>query len=71
MIIVDFHAEATSEKVAMGWYSTDASPRSLAPTPMCRRPTSGSCPKHGVFTDAMTGPHDSIIGVTTDRASKF
>ena len=38
-VLVDMHAEATSEKVAMGWYLDGRSPRSSAPTRTCRPPT--------------------------------
>ena len=43
VIIVDFHAEATSEKVAMGWHLDGKVTRSSARTRTCRPPTSASC----------------------------
>jgi len=43
--IVDFHAEATSEKVAMGWYLDGRVSASSARTPMSRRRTPAFCPR--------------------------
>ena len=43
IIFVDFHAEATSEKIAMGCTSTAAFPQSSARTRTCRPPTSAAC----------------------------
>ena len=42
-ILVDFHAEATSEKQAMGYFSTAGRAASLARTPMRPPPTSACC----------------------------
>ena len=43
--LVDFHAEATSEKLAMAYYLDGRGLRSVgAPTPTCPPPTSRSCP---------------------------
>ncbi len=43
-ILVDMHAEATSEKVALGWrISTGASAPWWAPTPTSRPPTRACC----------------------------
>ena len=47
-ILVDFHAEATSEKQAIGHFSTAGPAASSAPTPMCRRRTSACCRRHRV-----------------------
>ena len=45
VVLVDFHAEATSEKVAMGWY-LDGRVSALLGTHTQSRPrTSASCPK--------------------------
>ena len=44
-VLVDMHAEATSEKVAMGWHLDGRVTRvRRAPTPTCRPPTRGCCP---------------------------
>ena len=50
VVFVDFHAEATSEKVAMGWHldgpvTTDGQRPSRARTPTFRPLTRGCCPK--------------------------
>jgi 2',3'-cyclic-nucleotide 2'-phosphodiesterase len=45
IVFVDFHAEATSEKLAMGGTSTARSRPSSARTRTCRPPTSGFCRK--------------------------
>ncbi len=63
--IVDFHAEATSEKIAFSWYvdgrvSAVVGTHTHVPTADERvLPRGTAC-----ITDAgMTGPHDSVIGV--------
>lgn len=64
-IFVDFHAEATSEKMAMGWYldgrvSAMVGTHTHIQTNDPRILTRGT----GYLTDAgMTGPRDSILGV--------
>ena len=42
-VLVDMHAEATSEKVALGWYLDGRSPRASGRIPTCRRPTGACC----------------------------
>jgi metallophosphoesterase (TIGR00282 family) len=60
VIIVDFHGEATSEKVAMGWH-LDGRVTAVFGT---HTHVQTAC-----LTDVgMTGPHDSIIGVTVEAA---
>ena len=62
---LDFHAEATSEKVAMGWYADGrisgmAGTHTHIQTADCRVLPRGT----GYITDAgMTGPRDSVLGV--------
>lgn len=69
-IIVDVHAEATSEKVAMGWYldgrvSAVVGTHSHVPTADERILPGGTA----YLTDAgMTGPYDSVIGVEKEMA---
>ncbi|MCD8190482.1 MAG: TIGR00282 family metallophosphoesterase [Clostridiales bacterium] len=65
VVLVDFHAEATSEKLAMGWY-LDGRAAALwgththVPTADCRVLPKGT----GYVTDlGMTGPRDSVIGI--------
>ncbi|MEO7272410.1 MAG: TIGR00282 family metallophosphoesterase [Vicinamibacterales bacterium] len=74
VIFVDFHAEATSEKKAMGWH-LDGRVTAVAGTHThVQTADERLLPKGTAYiTDAgMTGPHDSIIGVTIDAAlSRF
>jgi hypothetical protein len=68
IIIVDFHAEATSEKVAMGWH-LDGKVTLLVGTHTHVQTADERILPHGTayLTDAgMTGPHDSIIGMEKD-----
>ena len=70
VIFVDFHAEATSEKKAMGWH-LDGRVTAVAGTHThVQTADERILPKGTAYiTDAgMTGPHDSIIGVTIDAA---
>jgi len=69
VILVDFHAEATSEKVAMGRY-LDGRVTAVIGT-HTHVPTADEVVLPGgtaYITDVgMTGPHDSVIGRRTDR----
>ena len=69
MIIVDIHAEATSEKVAMGWF-LDGKVSCLFGT-HTHIPTSDEriLPNGTAYlTDVgMTGPYDSVIGRKTEQ----
>ncbi len=63
--LVDFHAEITSEKQAMGWYldgrvSAVLGTHTHVPTADTRILTQGTAYQTDV---GMTGPYDSIIGV--------
>jgi metallophosphoesterase (TIGR00282 family) len=65
VIFVDFHAEATSEKVAMGWYldgrvTAVIGTHTHIPTADTRVLPNGTAYQTDV---GMTGPYDSIIGV--------
>jgi len=70
VIIVDFHAEATSEKVAMGWHLDGRATAVFGTHTHVQTADDRILPKGTAYlTDAgMTGPHDSIIGVTTELA---
>jgi metallophosphoesterase (TIGR00282 family) len=70
VIFVDFHAEATSEKVAMGWYLDGRVTAVVGTHTHVQTADERILPKGtACLTDAgMTGPHDSIIGVTVDAA---
>ena len=72
IIIVDMHAEATSEKVAMGWFldgrvSAVIGTHTHVQTADERILPGGT----GYITDAgMTGPFDSVIGIEKEAAIK-
>lgn len=65
VIIVDFHAEATSEKIAFGWYS-DGSVTAVVGTHTHVQTADERILPGGTayITDVgMTGPHDGVIGM--------
>ena len=70
IIFVDFHAEATSEKVAMGWHLDGKVTAVVGTHTHVQTADERILPKGTAYlTDAgMTGPHDSIIGVDTNAA---
>ena len=72
VIVVDMHAEATSEKQAMGWY-LDGKVSAVLGT-HTHVPTADEHVLPGgtaYITDAgMTGPHDSVIGSVAEGAIK-
>ena len=65
VIIVDFHAEATSEKMAMGWHLDGKVTAVFGTHTHVQTADERILPKGTAYlTDAgMTGPHDSIIGM--------
>jgi hypothetical protein len=69
IVVVDMHAEATSEKVAMGWY-LDGRVSVLFGT-HTHVQTADECilpAGTGYITDlGMTGPYDSVLGRRKDR----
>ncbi len=70
VIIVDFHAEATSEKVAMGWHLDGRVAAIFGTHTHVQTADERILPKGTAYlTDVgMTGPHDSVIGVTVEAA---
>ena len=68
VILVDFHAEATSEKQAMGWFLDGRVSAVLGTHTHVTTADERTLPKGTAYlTDVgMTGPHDSIIGGETD-----
>ena len=70
VILVDFHAEATSEKVAMGWHLDGRVTAIFGTHTHVQTADERLLPKGTAYlTDVgMTGPHDSIIGVTVEAA---
>jgi metallophosphoesterase (TIGR00282 family) len=70
IIFVDFHAEATSEKIAMGWH-LDGKVTAVVGTHTHVQTADERILPNGTayLTDVgMTGPHDSIIGVDVSAA---
>ena len=65
VILVDFHAEATSEKVAMGWHLDGKVTLVVGTHTHVQTADERILPQGTAYiTDAgMTGPHDSIIGM--------
>lgn len=69
LVIVDFHAEATSEKMALGWYldgrvAAVIGTHTHIQTADERILTKGT----GYITDVgMTGPRDSVLGVKVEN----
>jgi 2',3'-cyclic-nucleotide 2'-phosphodiesterase len=74
VIVVDFHAEATSEKQAMGWFldgqvSAVVGTHTHVPTADARVLPKGTAYVSDV---GMTGPFDSIIGMKVEKSlSRF
>jgi len=69
IIIVDIHAEATSEKVAMGWY-LDGEVSAVVGTHTHIQTADEKILPEGTayITDCgMTGPYDSVIGRKKDK----
>ena len=65
ILFVDFHAEATSEKVAMGWHLDGKVTAVVGTHTHVATADSRLLPNGTAYiTDVgMTGPHDSVIGV--------
>jgi metallophosphoesterase (TIGR00282 family) len=70
IVFVDFHAEATSEKIAMGWHLDGRATAVVGTHTHVQTADERVLPKGTAYlTDVgMTGPHDSIIGVEIDAA---
>jgi 2',3'-cyclic-nucleotide 2'-phosphodiesterase len=68
VILVDFHAEATSEKVAMGWHLDGRVTAVLGTHTHIPTADERILPKGTAYqTDVgMSGPYDSVIGVETE-----
>jgi metallophosphoesterase (TIGR00282 family) len=69
-IIVDFHAETTSEKMALGWYLDGRVSAVLGTHTHVMTADERILPNGTAYiTDVgMTGPHDSIIGVRIEQS---
>jgi metallophosphoesterase (TIGR00282 family) len=70
VIFVDFHAEATSEKIAMGWHLDGKVTAIIGTHTHVQTADERVLPRGTAYlTDVgMTGPHDSIIGVEVEAA---
>ncbi len=70
VILVDFHAEATSEKAAMGWHLDGRVTAVVGTHTHVQTADERILPKGTAYlTDVgMTGPHDSVIGVDVEAA---
>ncbi len=70
VIFVDFHAEATSEKIAMGWHLDGKVTAVVGTHTHVQTADERILPKGTAYlTDVgMTGPHDSVIGVEISAA---
>jgi metallophosphoesterase (TIGR00282 family) len=68
IIILDFHAEATSEKIAMGWYLDGQVSAVIGTHTHVQTADERILPDHTAYiTDVgMTGPIDSVIGTKKD-----
>lgn len=69
IIVLDMHAEATSEKVAMGWFLDGEVSAVLGTHTHIQTADERILPKGTAYlTDVgMTGPYDSVIGRKKDR----
>ena len=65
VVFVDFHAEATAEKMAMGWHLDGIASAVIGTHTHIQTADERILPNGTAYlTDAgMTGPHDSVIGV--------
>ena len=65
VVLVDFHAEATSEKIAMGWHLDGRATAVVGTHTHVQTADDRILPRGTAYiTDVgMTGPHDSVIGV--------
>jgi len=69
VVLVDFHAEATSEKVAMGWWLDGLASAVIGTHTHIQTADERILPKGTAYlTDAgMCGPVDSVLGIRVDR----
>lgn len=72
IVFVDFHAEATAEKIAFGWYANGRA--SIVVGTHTHVPTADNRVLSGgtaYITDVgMTGPYDSVIGMKKEGSIK-
>jgi len=70
VVLVDLHAEATSEKIAMAWYLDGRVAALVGTHTHVQTADEQVFPKGTAYiTDlGMTGPHESIIGVRVEQS---
>jgi metallophosphoesterase (TIGR00282 family) len=70
--VVDFHAEATAEKISMGWYLDGKVSAVIGTHTHVQTADAQILPQGtGYITDVgMTGPYDSVLGMRKDIAIK-
>jgi len=70
VVLLDFHAEATSEKVALGWYLDGRVSAVLGTHTHIQTADERVLPKGTAYLSdtGMTGPADSVIGIKTSIA---
>jgi len=70
IILIDFHAEGTSEKIALGWYLDGRVSAVIGTHTHVMTADERILPNGTAYiTDVgMTGPHDSVIGVRVDQS---
>jgi len=70
IIIIDFHAEATAEKIALGWYLDGKISALIGSHTHVQTADDCLLPNGSAYiTDAgMTGPFDSVIGMKKETA---
>jgi len=71
-VVIDFHGEATSEKMAMGWYLDGQVSAVVGTHTHVQTADSRILPEGTAYiTDlGMTGPFDSVIGMNKEKAVK-
>jgi metallophosphoesterase (TIGR00282 family) len=68
VVLVDVHAEATSEKIALGWHLDGRVSAVVGTHTHVQTADARVLPKGTAYVSdlGMTGPHDSVIGVRTE-----
>ncbi len=67
-IFIDFHAEATSEKLALGWYTDGRASAVVGTHTHVQTADNRILPKERhILLMGMTGPYDGILGWTERR----
>jgi hypothetical protein len=68
VVLVDVHAEATSEKIALGWHLDGRASAVVGTHTHVQTADARVLPGGTAYVSdlGMTGPHDSVIGVRTE-----